>query len=149
MRASVVIPARNGAGALPRLLASLDAQTAGDFEVIVVDNASTDGTAAVAARLGARVVAEPQPGRARARNAGVAAAVASGSRSSMPNARRSQGGSRRCCVAWSTRRWSRARCSCRRPRPPGLLERFDVMWRASISASTWSATDGRSRRTWG
>ncbi|MEA2457344.1 MAG: hypothetical protein QOC95_316, partial [Thermoleophilaceae bacterium] len=46
------------------------------YEVIVVDNASRDATAEVARSHGARVVTEPRPSRARARNAGVAAAAA-------------------------------------------------------------------------
>jgi dTDP-L-rhamnose 4-epimerase len=41
---------------------------------IVVDNGSTDGSAAVARRLGARVVAEPRPGFGAACFAGLAAA---------------------------------------------------------------------------
>jgi len=39
-------------------------------EIIVVDNASTDGTARVARRYGAVVIAEPRKGVARARQAG-------------------------------------------------------------------------------
>ena len=54
---SVVIPAYNEADFLPRCLSSLNAQQEVDsFEVIVVDNASTDSTAAVAKKYGARVV---------------------------------------------------------------------------------------------
>jgi GT2 family glycosyltransferase len=44
------------------------------FEVIVVDNASSDATAQIAAAYGARVVRESIANRARARNCGVAAA---------------------------------------------------------------------------
>jgi GT2 family glycosyltransferase len=76
---SVVIPVRNGAGTIPALLQSLAAQTlpAERFEVIVVDNGSSDSTARVAEQAGARVVSDPAPNRARARNRGVAAARAS------------------------------------------------------------------------
>lgn len=45
---TVVIPCRNEARNLPRLLADLKAQTYPNFEVIVADDASTDGTAEVA-----------------------------------------------------------------------------------------------------
>jgi GT2 family glycosyltransferase len=73
---SVIVPARNGAASLPALLQSLKSQTlsSGRFEVIVVDNDSSDGTADLAAAHGARVVHEPVANRSRARNRGVAAA---------------------------------------------------------------------------
>ena len=45
-RVSVLVPARNEEFALPRLIASLRAQHYVDFEVVVVDDASDDGTAA-------------------------------------------------------------------------------------------------------
>lgn len=53
---SLIIPARNEAHNLPRLLDSIRAQSAQPLEVIVVDDASTDATAAVAAARGATVV---------------------------------------------------------------------------------------------
>jgi len=53
-----------------RTLAALRGAAA---EVIVVDNASRDGTAAAALAGGARVVHEPRPSRPRARNAGARA----------------------------------------------------------------------------
>jgi len=43
---TVIIPVRNEAANLPALLADLAAQTYRNFEVIVVDDSSTDGTAA-------------------------------------------------------------------------------------------------------
>jgi glycosyltransferase involved in cell wall biosynthesis len=49
-------------------------QTGIPGEVIVVDNGSTDRTAAVAAEAGARVVSQPERGYGRAGAAGVAAA---------------------------------------------------------------------------
>lgn len=74
----MIVPVRNGAEALPALLESLERQTLPRerFEVIVVDNASSDGTAEVAARRGATVVEEPIANRSRARNRGAAAASA-------------------------------------------------------------------------
>jgi GT2 family glycosyltransferase len=73
---SVITTVRDGERALPPLAAALDAQRLprDAFEWVVIDNASSDTTAAVARELGAKVVAEPVPGRARARNTGVAAA---------------------------------------------------------------------------
>lgn len=56
---SIVIPARDEAGTLPTLLASLATERAADDEVIVVDDHSSDGTAAVALEGGARVVVAP------------------------------------------------------------------------------------------
>jgi GT2 family glycosyltransferase len=70
---AVVTTVRDGERALAGLADALDAQTLSDFEWVVIDNASRDGTARVARARGATVVAEPQPGRARARNRGVAA----------------------------------------------------------------------------
>jgi len=68
----IVIPCRDEAGALPAVLANVPA----GFRAIVVDNGSTDGTAEVARRLGATVVAEDQPGYGAAVHAGVVAADA-------------------------------------------------------------------------
>ena len=53
---AVVIPARNEADALPHLLPTLVAQLRSGDELVVVDDHSTDATAEVAGRLGARVV---------------------------------------------------------------------------------------------
>ena len=74
---SVVIPAYNEEQYLGRCLAALARQTypADRFEVIVVDNGSTDTTAEIARRYGGvRVITKPRKGVARARQAGFAAA---------------------------------------------------------------------------
>jgi len=68
----VVIPCRDEAPALPPLLAKLPP----GFRALVVDNGSRDGTADVARRLGAVVVAEPRPGYGAAVHAGLEAATA-------------------------------------------------------------------------
>ncbi|MEV4900038.1 glycosyltransferase family 2 protein [Citricoccus sp. NPDC055426] len=61
-RVSVVIPARDDAELLELCLRALARQTVAPAEVIVVDNGSTDSTAAVAAAHGARVLTEPTVG---------------------------------------------------------------------------------------
>jgi glycosyltransferase involved in cell wall biosynthesis len=75
--ASVVVPSHNRARLLERTLRSILAQQLVDLEVIVVDDGSTDDTAAVAAAAGARVTvcrnAYPA-GVSTARNRGIAAA---------------------------------------------------------------------------
>ncbi|MDQ0642004.1 glycosyltransferase [Microbacterium murale] len=71
---SVVIPVRNDARLLELCLQALGEQTRRADEIIVVDNGSTDDTAAVAERYGARVVAEPVPGIPQAASAGYDAA---------------------------------------------------------------------------
>jgi peptidoglycan/xylan/chitin deacetylase (PgdA/CDA1 family) len=75
MRFSVVIPAYNEEQYLPSCLQSLREQDfQGDYEVIVVDNGSTDRTAEVARRYGAQVIICPRKGVAYARAAGAEAA---------------------------------------------------------------------------
>ena len=78
MLASVIVPAHDAAATLPRTLAGLAAQEVdGEFEVIVVDDGSSDHTAALAEDAGARVVRHDRPlGPGASRNAGVAAASA-------------------------------------------------------------------------
>jgi len=71
---SVVIPALNEQAEIGRCLESLGRQTYQEFEVIVVDNGSTDDTALIAESFGVRVVTEPRRGIAPARQAGFEAA---------------------------------------------------------------------------
>lgn len=69
-RVSVVIPVLDDAPALERCLTMLAAQQLPASEVVVVDNASTDGSAVVARAHGARVVCEPLRGVAAAASTG-------------------------------------------------------------------------------
>jgi glycosyltransferase involved in cell wall biosynthesis len=70
---SVVIPAWNAAATLAETLASVAAQTLPADEVIVVDDGSTDATAAIAEAAGALVLRRPNRGTAAATNTGIAA----------------------------------------------------------------------------
>lgn len=74
MKISVVIPAYNEEKYLPHCIKSLKNQTFHDFEIVVVDNNSTDKTAEVAVKLGARVVHEAKKGVGAARKKGFAQA---------------------------------------------------------------------------
>ncbi len=78
-RVSVVIPARNEAPRIARTLDAVFAQTVTgvELEVLVVDDGSTDGTAAIASGAGARVIPlgssrGGSPGAARNRGAAAA-----------------------------------------------------------------------------
>src|SRR5580704_10336845 len=72
MKISVVIPAYNATPFLARCLKSVFAQTLKPEEVIVVDDKSTDNTAAMAEALGAKVVRrEINGGLSAARNSGI------------------------------------------------------------------------------
>ncbi|WP_431934534.1 glycosyltransferase family 2 protein [Micromonospora sp. RP3T] len=71
---SVVIPVWNATKTLRHCLDAVAAQTHPPVEVLVVDDGSTDGSAAVAAAAGVRVLVQPvNGGVSAARNAGVAA----------------------------------------------------------------------------
>jgi glycosyltransferase involved in cell wall biosynthesis len=71
-RTAAIIPAWNEASTVGSVVyTALDATLVD--EVIVVDNASIDGTGAVAAAHGARVVSEPLAGKGQALQTGVAA----------------------------------------------------------------------------
>jgi GT2 family glycosyltransferase len=142
---SVVVPARDGAGTLGALLESLQAQTLADdrYEVLVVDNASRDATAAVARRLGAGVVEEPVPNRSRARNRGAAAARAELIAFTDAD-----------CVA--SPGWLEGYLACedgsplragpvlvQTGDPPNLVERYESLWRFGQQAwvvQGWAAT---------
>ena len=68
---SVVIPAYNEEKSIVKTLQSLKYQDyQGKFEVIVVDNNSTDKTKEVAQKYGAKVIVEPEKGAAHARQTG-------------------------------------------------------------------------------
>src|SRR5947207_5354930 len=73
--ATVILPAYNEAAALPKVLSALlvvlDAALAERYEIIVVDDASTDDTAAIARRYPCRLLAHR-------RNRGKGAAVRTG-----------------------------------------------------------------------
>ncbi|MDQ3935823.1 MAG: glycosyltransferase [Actinomycetota bacterium] len=141
-----MIPVRDGADSIGALLDSLARQTLARerFEVVVVDNASRDDTAAVARERGARVVHEPIPNRSRARNAGVAAAEAGLIAFTDAD-----------CVA--RERWLEELLACapRAPlvagevvtstaEPPNAIERFERLWRfgqgAWVTQQGWAAT---------
>jgi GT2 family glycosyltransferase len=142
---SVIVPVRNGARSIPALLRSLDAQTLAreGFEVIVVDNGSTDGTAKVAADHGARVLREAVANRSRARNRGAAEATASVFAFTDAD-----------CVAAPG--WLEALLACRSLAPlvagevrttvsarPNPVERFEALWRfgqESWVKQGWAAT---------
>ncbi|MGB4957245.1 MAG: glycosyltransferase [Candidatus Saccharimonas sp.] len=74
MKISVIIPCKNEAAIVSRLLKSLSLQTLPANEVIVVDSHSTDGTAKVAMSfkntLPLHVIAAQEKGVANARNSG-------------------------------------------------------------------------------
>ncbi|MFB9360378.1 glycosyltransferase [Actinoplanes nipponensis] len=77
---AVIVPAYDEAALLPGLLAALAAQTDPEFTLVVVDNGSTDGTAALAAAFPGDVVvlAEPEPGAGTAADTGFRHAIAGG-----------------------------------------------------------------------
>jgi GT2 family glycosyltransferase len=142
---SVVVPVRNGARSLPPLLDSLRRQTLAPerFEVVVVDNASSDETAAVARQAGATVVDEAVPNRSRARNRGIEASRAE--RIAFIDAD---------CVA--SERWLEALLDCvgtaalvagpvevTTGEPPNAIERLEARWRFAQEhwvREGWAAT---------
>jgi lipopolysaccharide/colanic/teichoic acid biosynthesis glycosyltransferase/GT2 family glycosyltransferase len=71
-RYSVIVPAYQAAGTIGLCLDALERQTVArnQYEIIVVDDGSPDGTAEIARRAGACVVTQPNGGAAAARNSG-------------------------------------------------------------------------------
>jgi glycosyltransferase involved in cell wall biosynthesis len=78
---SVIMPVHNGAEWLAEAITSIRAQTFGDFEFLIVDDGSDDGTAAVLSGFAAedrriRLLRQAPQGIVAALNAGIAAARA-------------------------------------------------------------------------
>ena len=75
---SVVVPAYDAASTIKDCLSSLSTQNAvnGSFEIIVVDDGSSDRSAEFAAAFGVRVIRQANAGAAAARNTGLNAALA-------------------------------------------------------------------------
>jgi SAM-dependent methyltransferase len=76
---SVIVPAYNAADTIADTLASVVAQTVPHWEVIIVDDGSSDATGKVAAEFAQqdgriRVIRQPNGGEAAARNTGIGAA---------------------------------------------------------------------------
>ena len=91
MKLTIIVPAFNEEACLAPTLRSirsaaeeLRGETGVEVDIIVVDSAGEDGTAAVARELGATVLHEPVPATARARGAERAGPGATCSSSSMP-----------------------------------------------------------------
>lgn len=75
-RYSVIVPAYNTEHTIGACVAALRAQQFGQpYEIIVIDDGSTDGTAAVARAAGATVITTPNGRPAAARNVGTRAAI--------------------------------------------------------------------------
>ncbi|MEK6271946.1 MAG: glycosyltransferase [Actinomycetota bacterium] len=76
-RVSAIVCTHDGANTLPACLDALARLDYPDYEVLVVDDGSTDETAAIAERYDVRLIGIPHQGLASARNAGLAAATGS------------------------------------------------------------------------
>src|SRR6202000_2278953 len=75
-KVSIILPTYNRADTIMRAVRSVQAQTFQDWELIVVDDGSTDDTASLLAGVETRMVLTRQPNRGftEARNAGIRAA---------------------------------------------------------------------------
>src|SRR5262245_31044681 len=73
---SLIIPVRNGERYLPEAIASVRRQSIAPIEIVIVDDGSTDGTAAVALTLGSdiRLIRQPHSGVTISRNRAIQAA---------------------------------------------------------------------------
>jgi CDP-glycerol glycerophosphotransferase len=79
-RISVIVPIYNVEAYLAECLESLAVQTAGDFEAVLVDDGSTDGSVAIAEGFAARdgrfrLLSQANGGLSRARNTGIDSAT--------------------------------------------------------------------------
>jgi GT2 family glycosyltransferase len=74
-RISVVVCTHNGGRTIAQCLDGLFATEYPEFEVVVVDDGSTDSTAEIAARYPVRLIRTPNRGLSSARNTGLAAAT--------------------------------------------------------------------------
>jgi len=74
-RVSIIIPTLDEGRYLPGLLASIRRQTMTDFEILVADSGSTDGTVEVAAAEGVRVLPGDRKGPGEGRNRGAKVAA--------------------------------------------------------------------------
>ena len=73
---SVIIPAYNGAAYIDQAIASILNQTYGNYEIIVIDDGSTDNTAQIVSQYSVKFIQQANQGVAQARNKGLE--VASG-----------------------------------------------------------------------
>ena len=133
---SVIVPAYQAADSLGLCLDALNAQTVARdlYEVIVVDDGSTDATGEIAQQAGARVITQRNAGPAAARNAGAARGAAIWCSLPMPTVPPCQTGSQ----LWRSRSPIDAWLALRAPILP-----VNARWsRASPSLSTRIGTIG-------